>query len=199
MSPDTSHACFDCVRVRRVSAFDGRGHEFLARVTNARDTLVTIALIEPVEPAAGPVVPFVLVQGVIKGGGMDEIVRDATMMGAAIIQPVVTAHTAVKPAFAKRAGERRALAPHCHRVGEAVATRDAAGCARTGRSRSRLVGARGGSRIDVRGAVSRPRHAVAAHVRRQQATGSGGVDRWSRRRVVGRRAHLGGGERRSLS
>ena len=139
-----------------MSAFDGRGHEFLARVTNTRDTLVTIALIEPVEPAAGPVVPFVLVQSVIKGGGMDEIVRDATMMGATIIQPVVTAHTAVKPAFAKRAGERRALAPHCDRVGEAVATRDAAGCARTGRSRSRLVGALGGSRIDVRGAVSRP-------------------------------------------
>ena len=85
-----------------VAVFDGRGHEFLARVTNARDTLVTIALLEPVEPAAGPLVPFALVQGVIKGGGMDEIVRDATMMGATIIQPVVSAHTAVKPAFAKR-------------------------------------------------------------------------------------------------
>jgi 16S rRNA (uracil1498-N3)-methyltransferase len=105
LPPDESRHLTRVLRLREgvtVSAFDGRGHEFLARVTNTRDTLVTIALIEPVEPAAGPVVPFVLVQSVIKGGGMDEIVRDATMMGATIIQPVVTAHTAVKPAFAKR-------------------------------------------------------------------------------------------------
>lgn len=105
LPPDESRHLTRVLRLREgatVSAFDGRGHEFLARVTNARGTLVTIALLEPVEPAAGPIVPFVLVQGVIKGGAMDEIVRDATMMGAAIIQPVVTAHTAVKPAFAKR-------------------------------------------------------------------------------------------------
>ena len=105
LPPDESRHLTRVLRLREgvtVSAFDGRGHEFLARVTNTRDTLVTIALIEAVEPAAGPVVPFVLVQSVIKGGGMDDIVRDATMMGATTIQPVVTAHTAVKPAFAKR-------------------------------------------------------------------------------------------------
>ena len=102
MSPDTSHACFDCVRVRPSPHSTDEATSFWRASRNARDTLVTVALLEPVEPAAGPIVPFVLVQGVIKGGGMDEIVRDATMMGAAIIQPVVTAYTAVKPAFAKR-------------------------------------------------------------------------------------------------
>ena len=56
---------------------------------------------------------------------MDDVVRDATMMGAAMIQPVVTAHLAVKPALATPAGERRALAPDRDRVGEAVPTRDA--------------------------------------------------------------------------
>jgi 16S rRNA (uracil1498-N3)-methyltransferase len=85
-----------------VSAFDGCGHEFLARVTTVRDSHVTVALLEPVEPVAGPVVPFALVQGVVKGAGMDEIVRDATMMGAAIIQPVLTSHIAVRPAVASR-------------------------------------------------------------------------------------------------
>lgn len=85
-----------------VSAFDGRGHEFLARVTSASEALVRLALVEPVEPVAEPAVPFALVQGVIKGSAMDEIVRDATMMGAAIIQPLVTAHTAVRPAVARR-------------------------------------------------------------------------------------------------
>jgi 16S rRNA (uracil1498-N3)-methyltransferase len=47
-------------------------------------------------------VPFALVQAIVKGSAMDEIVRDATMMGAAIVQPVLTAHTAVKPALAGR-------------------------------------------------------------------------------------------------
>ena len=75
LPPDESRHLTRVLRLREgvtVSAFDGRGHEFLARVTNTRDTLVTIALIEAVEPAAGPVVPFVLVQSVIKGGGMDD-------------------------------------------------------------------------------------------------------------------------------
>ncbi len=47
--------------------------------------------------------PFDARPGVLKGDGMDDVVRDATMMGVAAIEPVVTAHTAVKPAFAKRA------------------------------------------------------------------------------------------------
>jgi 16S rRNA (uracil1498-N3)-methyltransferase len=85
-----------------VSAFDGRGREYLARVTGVTTSRVTIALLEPVEPPAGPVVPFALVQAVVKGDAMDGIVRDATMMGAAIIEPVLTAHMAVKPALATR-------------------------------------------------------------------------------------------------
>jgi 16S rRNA (uracil1498-N3)-methyltransferase len=47
-------------------------------------------------------VPFTLVQAVLKGTAMDDIVRDATMMGAAAIQPVLTVHMAVKPAQAAR-------------------------------------------------------------------------------------------------
>jgi 16S rRNA (uracil1498-N3)-methyltransferase len=81
-----------------VSVFDGRGHECLARVSSARDALVTLALLEPVEPAVEPSVPFTLVQAVLKGAAMDDIVRDATMMGAAAVQPVWTQHTAVRPA-----------------------------------------------------------------------------------------------------
>ena len=87
---------------------------------------------------------------------MDEIVRDATMMGATIIQPVVTAHTAVKPAFAKR-GENverwRRIAIASAKQSRRATLPDVR---EPGRSRSRLVGALGGSRIDVRGAVSRP-------------------------------------------
>ena len=71
LPPDESRHLTRVLRLGgvRCAAFDGRGHEFLARVTDTRDTLVTIALIEPVEPAAGPVVPFVLVQASSKAVG----------------------------------------------------------------------------------------------------------------------------------
>ena len=37
--------------------------------------------------------PLTLVQAVLKGDKMDDVVRDATMMGAAAIEPIVKAHT----------------------------------------------------------------------------------------------------------
>ena len=76
-----------------VGVFDGRGHEFLAKVTAALRDVVDVELIETVVPAPEPRVPLTLVQAVLKGDKMDEIVRDATMMGVAAIEPVVTART----------------------------------------------------------------------------------------------------------
>jgi 16S rRNA (uracil1498-N3)-methyltransferase len=87
-----------------VAVFDGRGREWLGKVRTARDGQVTLALLEPIEPALESRVPFTLIQAVLKGAAMDAVVRDATMMGAAAIQPVLTAHTAVKLALATRAG-----------------------------------------------------------------------------------------------
>jgi 16S rRNA (uracil1498-N3)-methyltransferase len=76
-----------------VSVFDGRGHEFLARVTlaNARDARV--ALLSRLQPAAESAVPLTLAQAVLKGDKMDDVVRDAVMLGAAAIQPLVTRRT----------------------------------------------------------------------------------------------------------
>ena len=37
--------------------------------------------------------PLTLAQAVLKGDKMDDVVRDATMMGVAAIEPIVTAHT----------------------------------------------------------------------------------------------------------
>jgi 16S rRNA (uracil1498-N3)-methyltransferase len=73
-------------------------------VATARDAEVTLSLLEPIEPALESRVPFTLIQAVLKGPAMDAVVRDATMMGAAAIQPVLTSHTAVKPALAGRPG-----------------------------------------------------------------------------------------------
>jgi 16S rRNA (uracil1498-N3)-methyltransferase len=76
-----------------LSVFDGRGHEFRARVTSASRRGVHIEVLEPLVPAPEPRVPITLVQALLKGDKMDAVVRDATMMGVAAIDPVVSART----------------------------------------------------------------------------------------------------------
>lgn len=56
--------------------------------------------------AAEARVAVTLVQAVLKGDSMDEVVRDAVMMGVAAIQPIVTARSEVTPASIRR-GHRR--------------------------------------------------------------------------------------------
>jgi 16S rRNA (uracil1498-N3)-methyltransferase len=81
-----------------VSVFDGRGHEFLARVIgprsgSSRERDISVQLLSRIEPAAEPSVALTLAQAVLKGDKMDDIVRDAVMLGVAAIQPVVTRRT----------------------------------------------------------------------------------------------------------
>ena len=59
-------------------------------------TQVTLTVVEARTPAAEPHVPFSIVQAVLKGAAMDDVVRDATMVGASAIVPVVTSHVAVR-------------------------------------------------------------------------------------------------------
>jgi 16S rRNA (uracil1498-N3)-methyltransferase len=73
-----------------VAVFDGRGREFLAKVTAAARRDVRVQLVSRIEPAAEPQVPLTLAQAVLKGDKMDEIVRDAVMLGVAAVQPIVT-------------------------------------------------------------------------------------------------------------
>jgi 16S rRNA (uracil1498-N3)-methyltransferase len=76
-----------------IAVFDGEGREFRARVeTIARDG-ATARLLEPQAPAPEPAVRVTLAQAALKGEKMDDVVRDATMMGVAAIEPLVTAHT----------------------------------------------------------------------------------------------------------
>ena len=76
-----------------IAVFDGRGHEFRAKVTTAARERVEVELLDPIAAALEPRVPLTLVQAVLKGDKMDEVVRDATMMGVAAIEPVITART----------------------------------------------------------------------------------------------------------
>jgi 16S rRNA (uracil1498-N3)-methyltransferase len=76
-----------------VSVFDGRGNEFLARVHNARRRDVQVQLLSRVTPAAESLVRFSLAQAVLKGEKMDDVIRDAVMLGVTSIQPVITRRT----------------------------------------------------------------------------------------------------------
>ena len=73
-----------------VQVFDGRGHEFAAQVASVVRRDVRVRLLSRVEPAAEPRVVLTLVQAVLKGDKMDDIVRDAVMLGVTAIQPIVT-------------------------------------------------------------------------------------------------------------
>jgi 16S rRNA (uracil1498-N3)-methyltransferase len=87
-----------------VAVFDGRGMEFLAKVVTAERRDVRVQVLSRVEPAAEAAVPITLVQAVLKGDKMDDIVRDAVMLGVAAIQPIVSARTEVTVAALTRGG-----------------------------------------------------------------------------------------------
>jgi 16S rRNA (uracil1498-N3)-methyltransferase len=79
----------------RVLVFDGRGAQYLARITTAAKDRVTLALLEPVPPAPEPRVRLTLAQAVLKGDKMDAVIRDATMMGVSAVIPLITDRTVI--------------------------------------------------------------------------------------------------------
>jgi 16S rRNA (uracil1498-N3)-methyltransferase len=101
------------VRVLRLSAgdrirvFNGRGDQWLATVDEAGKRRVSARLDEPSPPAAEARVPITLAVSVLKGDKMDDIVRDAVMLGVTAIIPMITARTEVSGASIER-GDRRA-------------------------------------------------------------------------------------------
>jgi 16S rRNA (uracil1498-N3)-methyltransferase len=88
-----------------VGVFDGRGTEWRARVETAGRGGVRVSLLEPVL-SRRPSVDLTLVQAVLKGEPMDDVIRDATMLGIAAIQPIVTSRTTVRSAAMVTAVER---------------------------------------------------------------------------------------------
>ncbi len=75
-----------------VSVFDGRGNEYLARVESVGRRNVVVRPMSPRRPAPEPRVRLSMAIGVTRGDRMDAAVRDAAMLGAALIQPVITEH-----------------------------------------------------------------------------------------------------------
>jgi 16S rRNA (uracil1498-N3)-methyltransferase len=77
-----------------VGVFDGAGREFRARVERIARDGADLRLIEAMTAAPEPAVRLTLAQAVLKGEKMDDVVRDATMIGVSAIEPLVTEHTA---------------------------------------------------------------------------------------------------------
>ncbi len=88
-----------------IAVFDGAGREFRARVEQIARDGTSLRLIAEHEPAPEPAVRVTLAQSALKGDKMDDVVRDATMMGVAAIEPLVSEYTAA-PLKAGRAPER---------------------------------------------------------------------------------------------
>jgi 16S rRNA (uracil1498-N3)-methyltransferase len=86
--------------------FNGHGREFDAIVEQAGKRGVRVQLRHIVSPAPEPRVAITLAQAVLKGDKMDDVVRDATMLGVAAIQPVITSRTEVSRGSLVR-GDRR--------------------------------------------------------------------------------------------
>jgi 16S rRNA (uracil1498-N3)-methyltransferase len=87
-----------------VSVFDGRGNEFLARVENVARRDVRVALLRRVVPPSDPTVAITLGQAVLKSDKMDDVIRDAVMLGVAAIQPIVTTRSETTVAALARNG-----------------------------------------------------------------------------------------------
>ncbi len=73
-----------------VDVFDGRGGLWRAEVVEAGKRSAAVRPIEPAIPAPEIGLPITLVISVLKADKMDDVVRDAVMLGAAGILPVVS-------------------------------------------------------------------------------------------------------------
>lgn len=116
-----------------IAVFDGTGREFRGRIEHLARDGADVRLLEEHQPAPEPSVRVTLAQAALKGEKMDDVVRDATMMGVAAIEPIVTAHMSshLRPgrapdrwrriAVASAKQCRRAVVP---RVGEGTALAD---------------------------------------------------------------------------
>lgn len=89
-----------------VILFDGRGREWRGHITSASKSGVRVRRVASLVPARESRIRITLLQAALKRDHMDAVVRDATMLGVAVIQPVITEHTAVTGRAATSEGAR---------------------------------------------------------------------------------------------
>ena len=89
-----------------VRVFDGGGHEFDAVVEMTSKHGADVRLLSARAAAPEPRIRITLAQAVLKGDKMDDVVRDAVMLGVAVIQPLLTNRNEVSASALER-GRRR--------------------------------------------------------------------------------------------
>ena len=89
-----------------VRLFNGRGGEFDGVVDRVAKSRVHVRLDAVRGAAAEPRVSLTLVQAALKSEKMDDVVRDAVMIGVAAIQPIVTTRSEATLATLRRGGRR---------------------------------------------------------------------------------------------
>ncbi|MFH1499754.1 MAG: RsmE family RNA methyltransferase [Verrucomicrobiota bacterium] len=97
LSAEESHHLVTVNRARAgdpVTAFDGTGTEWTCSLADA-NRRAAVLRVETTRIASRPAGAITLVQSLPKGGVMDDIVRHATELGAAAIEPVVSTRTQV--------------------------------------------------------------------------------------------------------
>ncbi len=97
LSPEESHHLVTvnrCGRGDPVIAFDGRGREWLTECLDAGKN-ATILKVKEARPARSRAFEITLAQALPKGATMDDIVRQATEIGAARIVPLLSERTQV--------------------------------------------------------------------------------------------------------
>jgi 16S rRNA (uracil1498-N3)-methyltransferase len=87
----------------RAELFDGAGVDVIAEVVGPEGQSLLMRVLEARTPATELPIRIVIAPAILKGDAMDALVRDATMLGAAAIAPVVTVRTVV-PARAGQTG-----------------------------------------------------------------------------------------------
>ncbi|NOT26312.1 MAG: 16S rRNA (uracil(1498)-N(3))-methyltransferase [Acidobacteria bacterium] len=85
-----------------VRVFNGRGAEFAGAVETVGRHGVRVRLHGSLDAQAEISVAVTLAQAVLKGDKMDDVIRDAVMMGVAVIQPTITTRTEASVASLRR-------------------------------------------------------------------------------------------------
>ena len=85
-----------------VRVFNGSGGEFDSVVEAAAKDVVRVRLGSPRDPSPEAHLQVTLAQAVLKGDKMDDVVRDAVMIGATAIRPVLTARTETSVAILQK-------------------------------------------------------------------------------------------------
>jgi 16S rRNA (uracil1498-N3)-methyltransferase len=109
LPPEEAHHLTHVLRLGagdEIAVFDGRGAERRARVERTGRRGARVRLLDSMPTAPEPRVALTLAQAILKGDRMDAVVRDATMLGVAAVQPLVTRRT-IGRAPAARAGSAR--------------------------------------------------------------------------------------------